>query len=125
MNTMTKQTKEPKEPKQKITISIADNMEPQGAAEDTLETPEESETSILKETISEEKEAPKALKRFAKIMREQGNRSTANEAIGRQLWECWQEYTGRTDRFRGCSACLVNKIVKLKKECDKYGISYK
>lgn len=118
MNTMSKERK-------KFTIAIADNMEPQNEPQASLETPQESETSAPKETISEEKEAPKALKRFAKIMREQGTRSTANEAVGRQLWECWQEYTGRTDRFRGCSACLVNKIVKLKKECDKYGISYK
>lgn len=125
MNTMTKQTKEPKEPKQKFTISIADNMEPQNAPEDTLETSEGTEVPETIKPITEEKEAPKALKRFAKIMREQGNRSTANEAVGRQLWECWQEFTGRTDRFRGCSACLVNKIVRLKKECDKYGISYK
>lgn len=61
------------------------------------------------------------LKKFAKFIKN-NNQTVANEEIGMAIWTMWQEYTGRTDRWRRCGACLIPKIGKLKKECQKYGI---
>lgn len=131
MNKTSKTTKtQPKtETRKAFVISMTDNMGAQEAPQATETAPKELETPTPIENIKEEKEAqieaPKALKRFAKIMKEVGHKSVTNEETGRAIWDCWLEYSGRTDRFRGCSTCLANKIVKMKKECDKYGINYK
>lgn len=127
MNKTSKTSKEQAktETRKAFVISMTDNMGAQETPQEPEKADTESETPAPIENIKEEKEAPKALKRFAKIMKEVGHKSVTNEETGRAIWDCWLEYSGRTDRFRGCSTCLANKIVKMKKECDKYGINYK
>lgn len=41
------------------------------------------------------------------------------------LWEYWQRVSGRTDRFFGCTPCIVNKLRWMKKQCEDRGIDIK
>ena len=52
-------------------------------------------------------------------------KSVAKMEIGMQIWNFWKSYTGRTDRFNGCSACVMPKINYLKNEAKKYNIEIK
>lgn len=50
------------------------------------------------------------------------NKSVVDHETGEIIWAMWQAYTGRTDRWRGCGACLVSKVRFLKKQCKEFGI---
>lgn len=41
------------------------------------------------------------------------------------LWNYWQELSGRTDRFNGCTPCIVTKLRWMKKLCIEKGIEVK
>ena len=41
------------------------------------------------------------------------------------LWSYWQQVSGRTDRFFGCTPCIVNKLRWMKKQCEERGIEIK
>lgn len=36
------------------------------------------------------------------------------------IWSMWQNYSGRTDKWRGCASCLRNKIRFFNSEMKKY-----
>lgn len=55
------------------------------------------------------------LMKYKDIMSKQ-TRSVVPQAVGAEIWKMWQEYTGRTDRWRGCGACLAGKIKFFNKE---------
>lgn len=63
------------------------------------------------------------LNEFAELMRVHGKHGLVDVAIGEQLWRLWQKFTGRTDRFRKCSSCLVPKVQRLIRECKAHNIS--
>lgn len=48
--------------------------------------------------------------------------SIVDKETGELIWAMWQAYTGRTDRWRGCGACLASKVKFLKKQCKEFGI---
>lgn len=41
------------------------------------------------------------------------------------LWNYWQKLSGRTDRFNGCTPCIVTKLRWMKKLCIEKGIEVK
>lgn len=49
---------------------------------------------------------------------------TVKDAIGRQIWSYWQKITGRTDRYPGCSTCLINTVKRIKKIASEYDIIF-
>lgn len=53
------------------------------------------------------------------------NTPVVSKEIGERIWTLWQKYTGRTDRWRGCSGCLIAKVRFLKKRCIESGIILK
>ncbi len=55
------------------------------------------------------------LKQFDEIMSKQ-ERSLVEYSVAIQIWKIWQQYTGRTDRWRGCGTCLTSKIRFLTKQ---------
>lgn len=48
--------------------------------------------------------------------------SIVDKETGELIWAIWQAYSGRTDRWRGCGACLAGKVKFLKKQCKEFGI---
>ncbi len=62
------------------------------------------------------------LESFAAILRTHGKHGLVSMEIGEQLWNLWQKYTGRTDRWRKCGSCLVPKVHKMINECNRFNI---
>lgn len=65
----------------------------------------------------------KVLQEFAEIMKKHGKHGLVDITIGERLWRLWQDYTGRTDKWRRCSSCLIPKCMRLIKECQVHNIS--
>lgn len=42
-------------------------------------------------------------------------------AVAKQIWEYWQIYTGRVEKFNGCGSCLPPRVAYMIKECRKAG----
>lgn len=64
------------------------------------------------------------LQAFAAIMKQHGRHGLVKMEIAQELWQLWQKYTGRTDRWRKCSSCVIPKVHRMIKECQKYNIEY-
>lgn len=62
-----------------------------------------------------------ALREFAELYNSI-NTTVVSKEVGDRIWTLWQRYTGRTDRWRGCSGCLVGKVRFLKNRCVENGI---
>lgn len=62
------------------------------------------------------------LESFAVIMRKYGRHGLVSAEIGEQIWNLWRAYTGRQDKWRRCSSCLVPRAQKLIKECQRFDI---
>lgn len=99
------------------------------------DTPTVAEVSIEYEAepISPEPEKPKdpinpkdpklaILEEFAAIMRKYGRHGLVSAEIGEQIWNLWRAYTGRQDKWRRCSSCLIPRAQRLIKECQRFDI---
>lgn len=88
-----------------------------------------TEKSLMtaKVEISPEPEKPKdsklaILEEFAAIMRKYGRHGLVSAEIGEQIWNLWRAYTGRQDKWRRCSSCLIPRAQRLIKECQRFDI---
>lgn len=61
------------------------------------------------------------LKRFNELINN-GTKSIVPDNVAREIWNIWQEYTGRTSNYRNCSVCFYPKIKFLKRESIRLGI---
>lgn len=89
------------------------------------------EAAECNETPKSESEPParnpkiEILEQFADLwQRECKGRSVARIEVGKQIWELFNNYVGRKDRFNGCASCLPPKIQFLKKECQANNINF-
>ena len=90
--------------------------------------PKPTEQVVMEAKIEVKKPEPvspqiKILNEFAEIMKKYGKHGLVDYTIGEQIWKLWQDYTGRTDKWRRCSSCLVPKCMRLIKECKVHNIS--
>lgn len=62
------------------------------------------------------------LETFASIMKIHGRHGLVSAEIGEQIWNLWRAYTGRQDKWRRCSSCLIPRAQRLIKECQRFDI---
>lgn len=87
------------------------------------EKPNTAET-VLNAKIEIKPKDPKLaiLEEFAAIMRKYGKHGLVSAEIGEQIWNLWRAYTGRQDKWRRCSSCLIPRAQRLIKECQRFDI---
>lgn len=90
--------------------------------------PKPTEQVIMEAVVEVKKPEPvdpkvAILNEFAELMRVHGKHGLVDVAIGEQIWRLWQKFTGRTDKWRRCSSCLIPKCMRLIKECKAHNIS--
>lgn len=115
------QPEQPAEEKQEgIGVSIEYEVNPEKP--NTVETVMNAKIEVKKPEPVDPQIA--ILQAFAAIMKKHGRHGLVKMEIAQELWQLWQKYTGRTDRWRKCSSCVIPKVHRMIKECQKYNIEY-
>lgn len=118
-----KKTKEMLDPEQIITsvqnaTEVADMQDAAPANEVVIPEVEEAETEV--EEVDPKRQI---LLEFVELYRtECKGHSIVPIEVARKIWDLSNAYSGRTDRFNGCSTCSVSRFSYLKKMCKENNI---
>lgn len=93
---------------------------------DVKQMVEEPVEQVIEEVIEEDDPTTKILKEYANFWNENcAGHSVTKIETAQVLWSYWQQVSGRTDRFFGCTPCVVTKLRYMKKLCEERGIEIK
>lgn len=97
---------------------VADMQDAAPANEVVIPEVEEAETEV--EEVDPKRQI---LLEFVELYRtECKGHSIVPIEVARKIWDLSNAYSGRTDRFNGCSTCSVSRFSYLKKMCKENNI---